>query len=178
MKESRRSGLVYQRAAVIAVGLAVLGGAAWAGVAPAAGQEDAEKDAVLAVVQKFFDTMTAKDAAGAREILIIDGQFSSVADGANGPRVRTSPLATYIERLSSGTRLQEERMWDPVVMIHQRLAMVWTPYDFHVDGELTHCGIDAFSLIKTDAGWKIAAAAYTVEPMGCRALGQPSREPR
>ena len=178
MKESRRYGLACQSAAVIAVGLAVLGGAAWAGVAPAAGQEDVEKEAVLAVVQKFFDMMTAKDAAGAREILIIDGQFSSVADGANGPRVRTSPLATYIERLSSGTRLQEERMWDPVVMIHQRLAMVWTPYDFHVDGELTHCGIDAFSLIKTDAGWKIAAAAYTVEPMGCRALGQPSREPQ
>ena len=178
MKESRRWGLVYQRASVVAVGLAVLGGAAWAGVAPAAGQEDAEKDAVLAVVQKFFDTMTARDAAGAGESLIIEGQFSSVSDGANGPRVRTTPLVTYIEGLSSGTRLQEERMWDPVVMIHERLAMVWTPYDFHVDGELSHCGIDAFSLIKTDAGWKIAGVAYTVEPMGCAALGQPSREPR
>ncbi len=149
MKESRRYGLVCQRAAVIAVGLAVLGGAAWAGVAPAAGQEDAEKDAVLAVVQKFFDTMTAKDAVGARQTLIIEGQFSSVGDGANGPTVRTTPLATYIERLSSGTRLQEERMWDPVVMIHQRLAMVWTPYDFHVDGELSHCGIDQLSALQS-----------------------------
>ncbi len=45
-------------------------------------------------------------------------------------------------------------------MLHGRIAVVWTPYDFHNDGELSHCGIDALSLLMTDEGWKIAGVTY------------------
>jgi hypothetical protein len=61
-----------------------------------------------------------------------------------------------------------ERMWDARVLIHGRIAVLWTPYDFHRDGKFSHCGVDAFSLVKTDDGWKIAGFIYTVEPEGCR----------
>ena len=138
-------------------------------------QEDTEKKAVLAVVQKFFDTMTTRDAAGARETLIIEGQFVSIRDGVDEPAARVTPLTTYIEGLSAPGRLQKERMWDSVVMTHGRIAMVWTPYDFHNDDQLSHCGIDVLSLLKTAEGWKIASVTYTVEPMGCEKLGQPKR---
>jgi hypothetical protein len=44
-----------------------------------------------------------------------------------------------------------------------RIATVWAPYDFWIDGKFSHCGVDAFDLIKTDKGWRIAGGAYTVE---------------
>jgi len=40
---------------------------------------------------------------------------------------------------------------------------VWAPYDFWRDGKFSHCGVDAFDLIKTDEGWKIAGGGYTLE---------------
>lgn len=44
------------------------------------------------------------------------------------------------------------------------IAVVWTPYAFHVDRELSHCGVDAFSLVDGgDGEWKIAGVVYTVE---------------
>ena len=43
------------------------------------------------------------------------------------------------------------------------IATVWTPYDFWIDGKFSHCGIDAFDLVKTDEGWKIAGGSYTLE---------------
>jgi hypothetical protein len=60
-----------------------------------------------------------------------------------------------------------ERMWDPEVRIQGAIAAVWTRYDFHRDGKFSHCGTDAFNLVKTAEGWKIASAMWTVERTGC-----------
>jgi len=141
-------------------------------------QTASEEAEVLAVVQRFFDTMTAADSAGAAETLLPEGQFVSVRDTPEGLSVRVAPHADYLAGMTpDGPRL-EERMWQPQVLIHDRLALVWTPYDFHRDGELSQCGIDAFSLIKGEDGWKITGVTYTVEPDGCAALGQPPRGSR
>jgi hypothetical protein len=68
-------------------------------------------------------------------------------------------------------------MWEPKVMIHQDITVVWTRYDFHRDGKFSHCGIDAFQLVRTNYGWSIAGGTYTVERTDCpeRPLGPPGR---
>ena len=44
------------------------------------------------------------------------------------------------------------------------LANVWTYYDFHIGDELSHCGYDAFQLVKTDSeDWRILGVTYTIE---------------
>jgi len=62
-----------------------------------------------------------------------------------------------------------------VVQVRGNLAQVWTEYDFHLDGKFTHCGIDAFTLVRVNGDWKIAGTSYTVEPTGCKPspLGPP-----
>jgi len=145
--------------------------------APDPAPPNPQEQAVLAVVQQFFDTMRARDVDGARKTLLVDGQFNSIRPGEAGGTIRTTPLADYLEGLGADARLQEERMWDPVVMVDERVAMVWAPYDFHRDGQLSHCGIDVFSLVRTDEGWKITGVTYSVEPDGCERLGQPNRQP-
>jgi hypothetical protein len=52
---------------------------------------------------------------------------------------------------------------NPRVLIHNRVAIVWTPYDFYINEKLSHGGVDAVSLLKTADGWKIAGIIYTVE---------------
>jgi hypothetical protein len=44
---------------------------------------------------------------------------------------------------------------------------VWTEYDFHLGTNFSHCGIDAFQLLKTSAGWKIVALSDTAQREGC-----------
>ncbi len=48
----------------------------------------AEKDAVLKTIQIFFDTMTAKDVAGARAILQPQGRFHAMRIRDGKPDVR------------------------------------------------------------------------------------------
>jgi hypothetical protein len=71
--------------------------------------------------------------------------------------------------LANKEHVLEERMREKEVQvqIHKQLAMVWAPYDLWINKQFSHCGIDVFTLIKTNQGWKIASLAYTVEPAGC-----------
>ena len=134
--------------------------------APVRAQE-AEREAILAVVQEFFDTMTAADSAGAREVMLPEGVSFGVREQVEGLFLRSRSNADYIAGLAGREERVVERMWDPTVLIHERLAVVWTPYDIYVDGEFLHCGVDAFTLLETEEGWRIATAAFTMEPTGC-----------
>lgn len=77
--------------------------------------------------------------------------------------IRTFTNQEYLRDLPGRKQAVRERMWDPEVRIRGRIAHVWTPYDFWTDGKFSHCGVDAFDLLRTDEGWKIAGGTYTVE---------------
>jgi hypothetical protein len=124
---------------------------------------DPERDAVLAVVQSFFDTMAAKDATTARKILLPEGRFYAVGDQASKVRIRTFTVEEYLFDLPAMKQTVRERIWNPDVHIRGFIAHVWTPYDFWTNGKLSHCGIDSFDLIKTEQGWRIVGGTYTIE---------------
>jgi hypothetical protein len=132
-------------------------------VAPAitGAQGTADRDQVLKTVQAFFDTMTAKDVDGARKILMPQGRFHAVRmrDG----NIRSFSNEEYFADLQAAKRTMRERIWNPEVRVRGAIATVWTPYDFWIDGKYSHCGIDAFDLVKTEEGWKIAGGSYTLE---------------
>jgi hypothetical protein len=126
-------------------------------------QSPSERDAVLKVVQGFFDTMTARDVEGARKILQPQGRFHAIRIRDGKPDIRAFSNEEYFADLKSGKTKMQERIWNPEVRITGGIATVWAPYDFWIDGKLSHCGTDAFDLIKTEDGWKLAGGVYTLE---------------
>ena len=132
-----------------------------------AGESNEDEAAVLAVVQQFFDTLETKDAAAARTIMDPEGSFVSVRWQDGEQVVSRSSFRRFLDTLEERSEALLERMWDPQVLIHGPIAIVWTEYDFHRDGEFSHCGMDAFQLAKLDTGWTITGGTYTVEATGC-----------
>ncbi len=130
-------------------------------VVPLSAQSAAEREAVLKTMQVFFDTMTARDVEGARAILVPQGRFHAMRSGKPEPGALSNE--EYLAQLQASKQTMRERIWNPEVRIHGRIATVWAPYDFWIDGKYSHCGVDAFDLIKTEAGWKLAGGTYTVE---------------
>lgn len=47
------------------------------------------------------------------------------------------------------------------------LATVWAPYAFYLDGRLSHCGVNAFQLIRRPQGWRIVSLIDTRRTEGC-----------
>ena len=132
---------------------------------PASAQQppDAERHAVLAVVQTFFDGMAARDVDRLSPILMPEGRFYAMEERDGKRSMRTFTNAEYVKGLPGRKQAVRERMWNPEVRIRGSIASVWTPYDFWRDGSYSHCGVDAFDLIKIDGQWRIAGGMYTVE---------------
>lgn len=139
------------------------------GAAAAQATGAAEEEAVLGAVQRLFDIMAERDTAAARQLLVPDGRFVVVRVGAGGDAdgIRLMDHDDFVGLLGAGSEPLLERMWSPEVRLHGSIAMVWTPYDFYRDGEFSHCGVDAFTLVKMDEGWRIAGATYTIQTEGC-----------
>jgi hypothetical protein len=132
--------------------------------APSAGEEPP----VIAAVQRFFDTMAACDVEGMRAVVEPEGRVFRLTSGPGDELVvSTSTFGEFLARLAPCQEKLHERMWDPQVRVHQGLATLWAPYDLWRGGTFSHCGVDAFDLVKTASGWKIAGGVYTVEPEGC-----------
>lgn len=130
----------------------------------AAAQDETE---VVAVVERFFEAMATGDTILGANTLVMQGQFANVRKTPEGTRVGTTSHTEFLGVIGRGEQKLLERMWDPTVMVHGRVAMVWAPYDFHIDGAFSHCGVDVFSLVKTDEGWRIAGVTFTVEREDC-----------
>jgi hypothetical protein len=142
--------------------LLLLGG----GRALAAQAARADTAAVLAPVQALLNTLATRDTAAARALLAPG--FHLVAMGTEtGSAPRSMDDAGFLRTLTRGTERLLERIWQPVVHIQGPIAIVWTPYDFHIDGRFSHCGIDTFTLLRTGTEWRIASLVYTVQPTGC-----------
>jgi hypothetical protein len=131
-----------------------------------------DEKAVSAVVTQFFHALASKDSTAALAVMMPQGRYYSIREDGS---YRTQTHAEFFQRLAQETSDFLERMWDPTILIDDRIAVLWTPYDFHRDGQFSHCGVDAFSLIKTSKGWKIAGTIYSIKRQGCQEspLGPP-----
>jgi hypothetical protein len=49
----------------------------------------------------------------------------------------------------------DERILAYEIRIDGPMATAWTPYEFYVNGDFSHCGVNSFQLVKFVEGWKI-----------------------
>lgn len=141
-------------------------GMAWLTLASGPASADSN-DEVLAVIDEFFAAMTARDVERMAAVISEDGRIYGYRESADGLRIIRPSHAAYLEGLAQQEAVPVERYWEPTVLIHGRLATVWTPYDFHSDGQFSHCGINNFSLLKTGDGWVITGVVFSIETEDC-----------
>lgn len=143
----------------------------WAG--PTGAQEvagsSADRDAVLAVVHRFFDGMRAHDSAAIRITLHPDASLATTGTKNGEPTVEAESIDAFLSAIAGSKRDLDERIHDPEVRLDGGLASVWTAYDFYLDGAFSHCGVDAFQLGRTAEGWKIVHIMDTRRKGGCKA---------
>jgi hypothetical protein len=134
--------------------------------APAAATA-AERDSVLAIVQRFFAAMEAQDTANLRRLMLMDGHMVAASSRGDTMLVGTRPNEEFLTQLPKSAERWRERIWEPQVLLHGALAVVWAPYDFYLGAGFSHCGVDSFTLARGKDGWRIVDVAFTIEPEGC-----------
>jgi hypothetical protein len=138
---------------------------------PVAGHQAGEEAAILAVVDGYLAAISAQDHAAMAALQMPDGMtYRARPAESGGIEVVGRPNAYWVDPARKDARVLRERYWSPTVLIRGSIALVWTPYEFQVDGRTTHCGVDTFDFVKVDGRWRVANMMWTVEPDACAEL--------
>ena len=141
------------------------GAASAAPPAPDAGRAESE---VVAAVERLFVGMRTRDTAMLRALLAPDLIVFSVRQGEGAPAVvRHQSLPDFLRAVVASPEVLRERMWSPEVRLDGDLATLWAPYDFHRGERFSHCGHDAFQLVRADGRWVVTGLTYTVRRAPC-----------
>jgi hypothetical protein len=117
-----------------------------------------DEQAVLAPIQAMFAGMSARDARAIKKPTLPGGVMVLMRDG-KPVQMTFEDFATRVAK--PGTTKIEERIHDPLIKIDNDLAVVWAPFDFYVDGKVSHCGTDLFNMVRQEGEWRIASVADT-----------------
>ena len=130
--------------------------------------DDADRDAINAVIQKLFDGMRLKDSVAMAEVFAPRAQLTGWKVRPDG-----TPFLQYLTgeqfinfamRDNRGAWI--ERAYSPEFRVDGNLATVWAFYDFQIGDKFSHCGTDAILLLREDGKWRITSIADTYYPDG------------
>jgi len=127
----------------------------------------AEEQLVVTVVERLFNGIESQDTVLLAQLLDAGAQLVSVREVDGAPRWTRRTKVDFLTGIATNDVTMIERMWDPEVRIDGDVATLWAPYDFHIDGEFSHCGYDGFHLTRQEGRWIISTITYTVRTTGC-----------
>lgn len=141
----------------------LLWGLAWLclSAGPVWGQAASDPDVaqIEAVAEALLQGISEGDAALLEQALHPSAYLMAVPDEGTA---RRQERAEFIQNVGDSGGRYLERMWEPRTEVSGPVATVWAPYDFHIDGQFSHCGIDAFQLIRQEDRWWVLSVVYTM----------------
>lgn len=135
---------------------------------PAEAQSD--KEQVLAAIDAFFLGLRTKDTA-----LLLRHVDSATrmtllrpARDGSGVRVVIYSAREFITNVTAPNQPAiDEPVRNQVVHVDGDLASVWAEYQVRIQGKVSHCGYDAFHLVRKQGVWKLLNVSDTFRRTGC-----------
>jgi len=133
------------------------------------GMAQAEKDAVMQVVNQVFEAMRTNDSTLLKKSFVVNpNMFTAIIDSEGQSQLKSGDFSRFINAVGQPKdQVWNEPIWNEKVEIDGNLASVWVDYAFYVDDQFSHCGVDAFHLIKQSDGWKIFHLVDTRRKTDC-----------
>jgi hypothetical protein len=135
------------------------------------GSVQAQEDtmAVQAPIKNLFTAMATADTTLLRSCFADSAILQTIALNKEGKAVvRNESIVAFAKSISSYPKGSlDERISFSTVQIDGALAAVWTPYSFYFNGNFSHCGVNAFHLVKSNGAWKIQYIIDTRRKVNC-----------
>ena len=118
-------------------------------------------------IDTFFEGLHTGDTLKIQSVCHKDMVLHSVMELPTGSRVTTDEMRNFYSSIASIPQSLkiEERLLDCEIKIDGSMAHAWTPYEFYVNGKLSHSGTNSFQLYKDNGVWKIVYIIDTRKPV-------------
>lgn len=120
--------------------------------------QNSEEIAVKKVIDDLFEGMRAGDSTLVSSLFHAKVRMLTSHQTESGdPVLKEGSLNGFLNAIGTPhPNVWNEKIWNTEIRIDDDLAQVWTDYAFYVDEDFSHCGVDAFQLVKeTDGQWRI-----------------------
>lgn len=130
-----------------------------------------DEELIKASINQVFDGMRKNDTTLIRQVLYPSCFLKSIGKNKEGVvKLQEDQIIDWLK--SVGTKrdgvVLDERLTAYDIKIDGEMAMAWTPYEFYVNDKFNHCGVDVFTMMKTDKGWKIVGIVDTRRKDNCK----------
>ena len=121
----------------------------------------AQNQEIQKVVDTFFEAFHAKDTLKLQALCEDTMILQSISENAKGTKLSNEKPQVFFKSIAS---IPAELKFQEIILSYSiqvdgSMAHAWTPYEFYVNGKLSHKGVNAFTLFKKDttekSGWKI-----------------------
>lgn len=118
---------------------------------------NAQKEQVQKTIETFFEGFHTKDTIKIKSTCSSTMILQSISENTKGNKLSDEKPAAFYKSIASipADIKFEERILSYNIQVDGSMAHVWTPYEFYVNGKLSHKGVNAFTLYFEVTTWKI-----------------------
>jgi hypothetical protein len=129
-----------------------------------------EKAAVQKVVETFFEGFHKQDSVLMKSVLADEVVLQTTGRNKEGKTMfkneKIEKLITSITSIPDSISF-EEKLTSWSIQVDRTMANAWVGYEFWLNGNFSHCGINSFQMVNFDGDWKIIYLIDTRGRAGC-----------
>ncbi|MEG3658737.1 nuclear transport factor 2 family protein [Arenibacter palladensis] len=132
--------------------------------------QNSEEKMVKKTIEAFFEAFHQQDSMAIRETVSKDIVLQTIGKDADGREVvKTDDFNHFLKSIVAipATTKFEEKIMSYNIQIDGAMANAWTNYEFWVNDNFSHCGVNSFQLFNDQGSWKIIYLIDTRRKEGC-----------
>lgn len=128
-----------------------------------------DEAAVRTTIKLMFDGMRKSDSTQIKTAFAPGATLQTVMKSKEGAvSVRNEDISKFAASVAKYPAFTlDERLSGMDIKIDAELATAWTPYVFYRQDTKSHCGVNAFTLVKINGNWKIQGIIDTRRKENC-----------
>ncbi len=122
------------------------------------------------VIETFFDGFHKQDSTIIKSTVADEIVLQTTGRTPEGKTLfKTEEFSKFLKSIVGipETMKFEEKLTSFSIQVDRTMANAWVGYEFWLNGEFSHCGINSFQLVNFDGKWKIIYLIDTRGKEGC-----------
>jgi len=118
------------------------------------GTSAAEEQTPKQVVNRLFDAMRLGNGAAIAKLVVDEARLDRLKKDGSLHQGTFTDWINWVDQQEAGDA-DEQIFGVETFQKSPKLATVWAPFIIHYKGELVGCGVNQFTLAKSNEGWRI-----------------------
>lgn len=128
-----------------------------------------EETAIKNTINQLFEGMKTGDSALVKKAFHPEVKMQTIFTNKEGiTKIHEEKLENFLKAVGTPhDGVWNEKITFTSIQIDENLAHVWTDYQFYLDEQFIHCGVNSFQLVKLIQQWQIVHLIDTRRKTNC-----------